>query len=372
MTDPTQPAPETKPTTPATPPAAAASAAAASAASPSPAASEVRFGPAAPPKAPEPPEAPRPAPIAAKPPEPPKPAAARPPEPPRAVPPPVKPTAPARPVTQESAPASQPFRSALPVLTAVGFIFVLVILAWVWNSQVELRLRVAELSVPPPPAVEPSRVAALEARVKVLETRIGEIENRPPPAPPPPQIVTNDNSAALSAQLTDLESRLKTAEQKQGALADRAAAAQRIREAQAALDAGQPLGDLPSAPPALQKFATAKPPTEAALRLAFPAAAEAAEKASRPSTDGKSLGERILMHASSLVTVKRGSQVLVGAPATTVLGAAGQLLEAGDLAGAVAALDALDSGAAAAIAGWRSDAQALLDARAALAQMARG
>jgi len=171
--------------------------------------------------------------------------------------------------------------------------------------------------------------------------------------------------------LAELETRLKDAEQRQGTLADRAAQAQRVQEAEAALEAGEPLGDIPGAPPAVARFAHGRPPTEAALRLAFPAAAEAAEQASRPSIDGKSLGERVLMHVSSLLTVKQGNRVLVGAPATTVLGEAGARLEAGDLAGALAALDALDSAAAQAMAGWRGDAKALLDARAALAQMAR-
>jgi hypothetical protein len=219
-------------------------------------------------------------------------------------------------------------------------------------------------------------------QVKSLETRLAEAESRPPapaaPATPPP-----DNSAAIAAQVTAqvaaqlatqmaaVEARLKNDEQVQVALTARAASAERLQQAETALDAGQPLGDLPGAPPALAKFAKAKPPTEAALRLAFPAAASAAADASRPANDGKSLGERILMHASTLLTVKQGNTVVVGAPATTVLGTAETRLEAGDLAGAVAALDGLDSAAARAISGWRGDAQALLDARSALAKMAK-
>ena len=261
----------------------------------------------------------------------------------------------------------------MPVLTVIGFIFVLLGLAWVWNSQTDLRERVAELSVPAPAGVAPSRVAALEARVHVLEQRVGELENRPLPSPmaPAPTLGSAD-AAALASQLSDLEARLKTAEQRQSALADKAALAQRLQQAAAALEAGQPLGELPGAPPALARFAQKNPPTEAALRLAFPAAAQAAEAASRPSMEGKSLGERILLHASSLFTIKQGNRVLIGAPAATVLGEAQERLDAGDLSGAVAALDRLDSAAAQAMAGWRSDAQALLDARAALAQMARG
>jgi hypothetical protein len=154
-------------------------------------------------------------------------------------------------------------------------------------------------------------------------------------------------------------------------IAAKDALSQRLQLAALALDAGEPVGDLPGAPAALGKFAKSKPPTEAALRLAFPALASAAEAASRPSADGKTLGERILMHASALLTIKQGDKVLVGAPASTVLRNAQAKLDAGDLGGAVATLDGLDTAAAKVIAPWRSQATALLDARAALAQMAR-
>jgi hypothetical protein len=73
--------------------------------------------------------------------------------------------------------------------------------------------------------------------------------------------------------------------------------------------------------------------------------------------------------AQTLVTVRQGDTVLVGAPAAVTLNAARGKLDAGDLAGAVAALSALDGPAAKAMAGWRSDAQALLDARAALTSL---
>jgi hypothetical protein len=300
-------------------------------------------------------------------------------------------------------PPSKGHRSALPVLTAIGFIFVLLAIAWVWNSQLELSARVAGLPPPPPPGVEPARVTALEGRMNGFDQRLTELEHRPAaqvavpdtgrvaaledelkelrqqltelanrPAAAPAPAQDADKAAALASQLTALEAQLKADEQREKTVAEQAAQALRTQQALAALDAGEPLGDLPGAPPALTRFAHAKPPTEASLRLSFPAAAAAAEQASRPSADGKSLGERILMHLSSLVTVKEGAKVLVGAPAATVLGEAQSRLEAGDIAGALTALDALDSSAAAAIAPWRANARALLDARAALAQMARG
>jgi len=200
-----------------------------------------------------------------------------------------------------------------------------------------------------------AELASIDQRLKETEQREGELANKD----------------TVAAEIAAIDKRLKDAEQRQATQAVKDTLAQRLQLAALALDAGEPLGDLPGAPPALSRYAKTRPPTEAALRLAFPAAAAEAEAASRPATAGKSLGERILMHASALVTVKDGDKIVVGAPATTALGAAEAKLDAGDLAGAVAALDGLDSAAARAISAWRAKAQELLDAREALAQMAR-
>ncbi len=70
------------------------------------------------------------------------------------------------------------------------------------------------------------------------------------------------------------------------------------------------------------------------------------------------------------MTVRRGETVLVGSRAAGILEGARVALEAGDLAGAVRILGGLDGAAAAAVAGWRAEAQALLDARAALDKLA--
>ncbi|MDE2576616.1 MAG: hypothetical protein KGL55_15040, partial [Rhodospirillales bacterium] len=116
----------------------------------------------------------------------------------------------------------------------------------------------------------------------------------------------------------------------------------------------------------------AAPPTPARLRQEFPAVAAQALAASRPSTAGLSFAARMWQRVAGLVTVREGGHVLVGPPASVPLEAARTRLDAGDLAGAVAALDGLDKAAAAAMAPWRARAQALLDARAALAAMAAG
>ena len=49
----------------------------------------------------------------------------------------------------------------------------------------------------------------------------------------------------------------------------------------------------------LAKFAEAKPPTEAELRLAFPAVAKAVEKASEPITEGKPFVDRLWTRAQT-------------------------------------------------------------------------
>jgi hypothetical protein len=142
--------------------------------------------------------------------------------------------------------------------------------------------------------------------------------------------------------------------------------------ARLALDAGQPLGQIPGAPPALAQFATSAPPTEAQLREAFGPAAKAAEAASLGDNGQSSFWERVQARLEGLITISDGSQVIFGPPAAASLDQARQALENGDLAGAVAALQDLGPGAKDAMAGWLSQAHSLLAARAALLQLAQG
>jgi hypothetical protein len=254
-----------------------------------------------------------------------------------------------------------------------------------------LRERLAALPKPADLAPLERRIAALERQrpapavpvdLAPLERRLATLEARPAGGSEEVSAklgqVAADAAAAkaaeadLSGRLATLEARLQTAEQQAAALAERAKSAEALTRAAVALNAGEPLGEIPRAPPALVRFAHAAPPTEARLREEFPAAAAAAIEASRPPTEGQSFGARMWLRMRSLVTVRRGDRVVVGPPAARVLGEAAARLDAGDLAGAMAALDALDDPARDAMAGWRGQAQALLDARAALAQMARG
>lgn len=183
----------------------------------------------------------------------------------------------------------------------------------------------------------------------------------------------DDLDAAVKSEQASVSARLQTMQQQASVAvtaAGKAARLARLQLARAALDSGTPLGTIEGAPPALARFAEAKPPTEAALRLAFPAAANAALDAAEPDTAGKPLGERLWQRAQQLVTIREGDRVLVGDPAAGVLAHARQQLDAGDLSGAVASLSTLTGPAAQAMASWLDQARVLLAARAALDTMA--
>lgn len=270
---------------------------------------------------------------------------------------------------KEMPPGARRRRSFLPILCAAALILLAVANGLLW---------VRVLNAPPPPDARPT-VAALEARLAKLEDqprpaatetdlvpRIEALERRAAPDLTAIRTrITNleqrpaEDLAALTARVAVLERSL--------ARADRVA---RVQAAAVALAAGQPLGEIPNAPNALARFAHTKPPTEAALRLTFPAAAEAALDASRPVDEDRPFADRLLARAESLVTVRRGDRVVVGDPASGLLVKARTAVDAGDLSGAIAALSGLRDESKAAMAGWLADATALRDARAALVDMA--
>lgn len=187
--------------------------------------------------------------------------------------------------------------------------------------------------------------------------------------------VTADHTALAGVQsnVANLQSGLASVQSSLGNMPKLAAKARRMDQiavASLALQTGEPLGAIPGAPPALARFATANPPTEAALRLAFP---DAARKAAVAGGDVQASGgfwDQVKMRAENLVTVRRGSDVLVGSRAEGVLAAAQRDLDAGDLRGAVAALNTLPPPAKAAMQGWIDQAAALVAARQALIAIA--
>ncbi len=158
---------------------------------------------------------------------------------------------------------------------------------------------------------------------------------------------------------------------KLGTLTDTARRLAALQTAGAALESGQKLGAIPGAPPALARFADQAPPTPFALRQSFGPAAEAALQVSQPVVAGdKPFLDRLWTRAQASVSVREGDRVLVGDPVAGVIGRARAAVEGGDFAAALAALQDLSGPPKAAMADWAGQAQALLDARAALAQLA--
>jgi hypothetical protein len=144
----------------------------------------------------------------------------------------------------------------------------------------------------------------------------------------------------------------------------------RLQEAFFALASGRPIGDLPNAPEALARYAHAAPPTEAQLRLRFPHDEQASLAAKQTGDSDAPFISRVWERAQGLITIRRGDDVVVGDPSAVALNRAGDALDAGDLTGAVAAIETLKGAPGQAMASWLADAKALLSARTALADMA--
>ena len=179
----------------------------------------------------------------------------------------------------------------------------------------------------------------------------------------------------IDSQLTAMNTRLDAAAKSATeitALDTRQARTAQLQAAAASLAAGHALGAIQGAPPALAQFATKAPPTEADLRLSFDQAAAAARKAGQPYAETQPFLSRVWDRFQSGLVVREGDRVIVGDAVSGVLDHAKRQLDAGDLPGAVAALDGLAGPAAQAMAPWRAQAQSLIDARAALISAARG
>jgi hypothetical protein len=262
--------------------------------------------------------------------------------------------------------------------------------------------RIDKLEKAPPPTIPaagpaaiPPDLADLPKRVDDLTARVEALANRPEPARSDAQApdtgvtqqALSDLNARISqafdaekttvqqlaARLDQLAPRLAALEQTAGSTKNFANATvrlTRIEGALVALQAGRPLGKIPEAPPAIARFATVAPPTEASLRESFPALADHAAAVSLPDLSGRSIWQRALTRLQTAVTVRQGSDVLVGDPAAGILADARDRVQDGDLSGAVTTLRALTGPAAEVMHGWIDQAESLLAARAALADLA--
>jgi hypothetical protein len=202
----------------------------------------------------------------------------------------------------------------------------------------------------------------LAARLDTLSGRIESLSGRDQSGID----ATNQQISALTARVATIDANAENTE----AIARRLNRIARLQEASLALAAGRAIGDVPGAPDALSRYAHNPPPTEAEMRLRFPQAEKAALAARQPDESDAPFIDRVWDRAQSLVTIRRGEEVVVGNPASVTLSRAQTDLDAGDLAGAVSAVGSLKGPPKEAMASWLSDAKALLDAHAALAQLA--
>jgi hypothetical protein len=264
-----------------------------------------------------------------------------------------------------AAPKVRARRSFWPVLGVIGFL----LLAAGEGYLYRLHQLIPDNS---------TAIAVLQAQVAGLQ----EYANRAQPAPDSVMVQADltQKYADLNAAVTVLQTQsaadhasiatLAANSTDLSQLTAKMTLLNRLETARMALDAGQALGNIPNAPPALALFATTPPPTEASLVLSFPEAARQANLVSVERVQGKSFWTRVLARTEGLVTITNGAHVVVGAPAAAITAQAQALLDAGDLAGAVAALDGLSPETQAGLGDWLIQARALLAARAALISMA--
>jgi hypothetical protein len=259
-------------------------------------------------------------------------------------------------------------------------------------------------STPSESANDRSAIQAVAQRLADIDTRLNNLEQRPTAdiSKIAARLDALEGRVAdqtrLAARMDTLSGRIESlsgrdqsdvdlAKQQVGALASRVAALEanttsgeavtrrlnrlaRLEEASLALAAGRAIGDVPDAPASLARYAHAPPPTEADLRLRFPQAELAALAARQPDQNDAPFLDRVWDRAQGLVTIRRGGNVVVGNPSAVVLTRAKTAIDAGDLAGAVAAVESLKGPPGQAMSAWLSDAKALLEARTALAQLA--
>jgi hypothetical protein len=286
----------------------------------------------------------------------------------------------------------------LAILSGIGFLILAGAIWYVWQNPV----------TPAQLATSAASIRALEERLQALDARVSRIEQMPAPPSAADLGKVSARIDALEGRIGDQTQFATRIDQTAGrieALSGRSQAATdalkqqldaastkisslqasstsvatagsridrliRIQSASVALENGRPLGSLPDAPPAVARFADKAPPTEAQLRLAFVQVQRAALAASKVDTTERPFLERVLGKAEELMTIRRGNDVVVGNSTVAALGQADAAVQAGDFPTALKAMDQLDPSAQKVSADWVAQVKSLLDARAALAEMA--
>lgn len=292
-------------------------------------------------------------------------------------------------------------RDLVPWLYGLGFIILAVAILYIWYYP----------GAPDNTAADAATIHSLEQRAANIDRRLNQLEQRP--VPDLGKITTRldaidahmnaldgkiadqtqlasrldalsgrieslsgrDQSSldAIKKQLDTVTGRIAALESNAGsvdAITKRLNRIARIQEASFALASGRPIGVLPDAPEALARYAHVAPPTEAELRLLFPRAAKTALAAQQPDERDAPFIDRVWDRAQGLITIRRGDNIVVGNRSAIILNHGQAALEAGDISGAVDAVETLKGQPAQAMANWLAMAEALLGARAALANMA--
>jgi hypothetical protein len=261
----------------------------------------------------------------------------------------------------------RPRRSVWPVVFALGFLVLAGGEGFIWYNVQAHRDDATELAV---------------LRAQMDDVRATQARTAPAADSLTAQADLAQKYVVLAAQLAAVQAQaaadhgalsvMQTNAQDLGKLTQQMTLLNALGTARLALDAGQPLGQIPNAPPELAQFATVAPPVEAQLRGSFEDAARKASEASLTANGEIGVWTRTKLRLEGIITISDGSRVIFGPPAAKALNTARRALDNGDLAGAVAALQGMSPPAQAAMADWLSQAQALLAARAALVTMARG
>jgi hypothetical protein len=298
-------------------------------------------------------------------------------------PPPPPPPLPPKPPAAAKPPAPvKPARSFWPVLGIIGFLILAAGEGYLWylNQTATQAVTASATATQAPIANQQAQIANLQNQIAALQQTTAKVQ--PAPDSIAVQADLGEKTAVLTAEVAALQTQIATDHATITTLAANSTdltkltakiqSLNQLAGARMALDSGQPLGNIPNAPPALAAFATTPPPTMAQLLLTYPAAAEAADAASTEKATKNSFWSRVAARLESLVTISNGDHVLIGAPAAAITAQAQTQLDAGDLAGAVATLtENLSTTTQEAMSGWLAQAQSLLAARAAIIKLSQ-
>ncbi len=234
------------------------------------------------------------------------------------------------------------------------------------------RIDALETAASAPPLVTPEMIAAIEAQIDGISTRLTELEARPTTLEPSDTVASTDEVAALEstladqkAQLAELAARAEAAEARAADEAAQLLARAAVTRLVTAVDSGETfapaLSDLEQVAPvevpdALREAAEAGVPTLAALQDSFPDAARAGLSAARAEVpESEVVGVtgfiRRQLNVRS-VTPREGSDP------DAVLSRAQAAVRAGDLDTALTEMEALPEAARAAMSDWLDAASA--------------